>query len=192
MVKNQEKIEIRQKMLARLAALVKDEAIRRSKDVENKLLKLSIYKEAKTIMFYHPVKGEVDLRGIIRKAFSEKKVCLPVTDLASGQLKIYQISGLGDNLAKGAFGIKEPNKATAKEIDISQIDTIIIPGLAFDFKKNRLGRGGGFYDRFLSKISGSAKKIGVAFDFQVIKSLPVNLFQDQKVDIVVTDTRVVN
>jgi 5-formyltetrahydrofolate cyclo-ligase len=94
-------------------------------------------------------------------------------------------------LAKGAFGIKEPNKKKAKELDINEIDTVIVPGLAYDYSRNRLGRGGGFYDRLLKKLPNSVKKLGVAFDFQILKSLPTNLFTDQKVDLIVTENRTI-
>ncbi len=178
-------------MLARLVSLAKGEVIRRSENVEAKLSSLSMYKKSEITMFYYPLEGEVDLRKIIRKALLTKKVCLPVTDLINKQLRIYQINNLDNDLIKGSFGIKEPNKQRAEEVDIRRIDTVIVPGLAFDYQKNRLGRGAGFYDRFLQKMPNSTKKIGVAFDFQILENLPVNLSQDQKVDSIVTDSIIV-
>lgn len=191
MVKNHEKSQLRKRMLAKLVTLAKNEAIRRSRDVENRLSSLSEYRESKIIMFYYPIKGEVDVREIVRKSLLTKKVCLPAADLINKQLKIYQIEELDSDVSKGAFGIKEPNKEATKEVDIENIDLVVVPGLAFDCQKNRLGRGGGFYDRFLQKIPNSTKKIGVAFDFQILESLPVNLARDQKVDLIVTEKRVI-
>jgi len=191
MIKNQAKSQLRKRMLAKAASLTEDEAIRRSKNAEIRLSKLSLYKEAKTIVFYYPIKGELDLRRMLRKALVKKKVCLPFTDLANKRLRIYHVQDLDRDLAKGTFGIKEPRGEKIKEVDVREIDLVIVPGLAFDRQKNRLGRGGGFYDRFLKEIPDSAKKIGAAFDFQVTESLPVNLSQDQKVDLIVTDSRVI-
>jgi 5-formyltetrahydrofolate cyclo-ligase len=191
MVENYSKQQLRKQMLAKLVALTKKELRRRSKNVETKLSSLSIYKNAEVVMFYHPIEGEVDIKEIIRKACLEKKACLPVTDLATKTLKIFQIDNLEDDLVKGAFGIKEPNKEKAKELDINEIDVVIIPGLAYDYSRNRLGRGGGFYDRLLKKLPNSVKKLGVAFDFQILESLPTNLFTDQKVDLIVTEDRTI-
>jgi 5-formyltetrahydrofolate cyclo-ligase len=191
MIKKHSKQQLRKQMLAKLVALTKKELRRRSKNVEAKLSSLSIYKDSEVIMFYHPIEGEVDIKGIIRKACLEKKVCLPVTDLVSKTLKIFQINGLDDELVKGTFGIKEPNKEKAKELDISEIDTVIVPGLAYDRKRNRLGRGGGFYDRLLEKLPNSTKKVGVAFDFQILENLPTNPFTDQRVDLIVTEDKTI-
>ncbi len=191
MLEKQEKTQLRKKLLAKLADLAKNEIIRRSEDAETKISSLSIYKNSKVIMFYYPLRRELDLRKIIRKSLLTKRVCLPVTDVLNKQLRVYQIIDLDSDLVEGAFGTKEPNKEKVKEVDFREIDTIIVPGLAFDYQKNRLGRGGGFYDRFLRKIPNSTKKIGVAFDFQLLENLPVNLSQDQKVDLVVTDSKVI-
>ncbi|MCF7916315.1 MAG: 5-formyltetrahydrofolate cyclo-ligase [Candidatus Omnitrophica bacterium] len=188
MVKKQQKEQLRKQMLAKLVSLAKNELRRRSKNVETRLSSLSLYKNSETILFYHPIKGEVDIKEIIRKAFLNKKVCLPVTDFVNKRLRIFEIKDLDLGLVKGAFGIREPNKEKAKELDINQIDTVIVPGLAFDRTKNRLGRGGGFYDRLLEKLPNSVKKVGVAFDFQILSSLPTNLFTDQRVDMIVTES----
>lgn len=191
MLKNLEKDHLRKRMLAKLAALAKNEVIRRSENAAVKLSGLSCYKKSEIILFYYPLGGEVDLRKVIRKAFLTKKVCLPATDLERKKLKVYQIDSLECGLVKGAFGINEPNEKKAKEVDIKKIDTVIVPGLAFSHKKDRLGRGGGFYDRFLQELSNFTRKIGVAFDFQILENLPVNLSEDQRVDLVVTDSRII-
>ena len=73
------------------------------------------------------------------------------------------------------------------KIDIEEIDMIIVPGLAFDREKNRLGRGAGFYDRFLKRINPPTKKIGIAFEFQVLENLPIHPPVDEKVDTVVSE-----
>lgn len=191
MVKKQQKEQLRKQMLTKLVSLAKNELRRRSKNVEIKLSSLSLYKDSEVILFYYPLRGEVDVREIIRKAFSNKKVCLPVTDFANKNLRIFQINNLESSLVKGTFGIKEPNKEKAKELDIREIDTVIVPGLAFDRQKNRLGRGGGFYDRLLEKLPNSTNKVGVAFDFQILECLPTNLLTDQRVDTIVTENCII-
>ena len=92
-----------------------------------------------------------------------------------------------ENLVTGKFGIrsvKDPIK-----IDPSQIDLIIVPGAGFDRLGNRLGLGGGFYDRFLQK-TPRALKIALAFQFQIVDKIPVES-HDQKIDAIVTSEGVI-
>ena len=85
----------------------------------------------------------------------------------------------------------EPDPQKTKEIDTREIDMVIVPALGFDRKRNRLGRGAGFYDRFLAKITPPTLKVGIAFECQIVENLPVNLALDQKVDLVVTEKSII-
>ena len=187
MVIDKEKKELRQKLLKRLLSLTDEEIKRRSNNVTEKLSSLPIYKEAKIIMVYYPLPGEVDILEEIRKELGNKRFCFPKTDLKEKRMRIFEVKDLDNDFLLGAYGIREPNPQKTRETDTREIDLVIVPGLAFDHQKNRLGRGAGFYDRFLSDISGSTKKIGIAFDFQVLENLPVNLSFDQKVDTLVSE-----
>ena len=187
MVIDRKKKELRQKLLERLLSLTEGEIKRRSQDVTKKLSSLPIYKESKIVMVYYPLPGEVDILEEIRKELGSKRFCFPVTDLKEKRMRIFEVKDLDKDFIPGAYGIMEPNPQKTKETDIGEIDLVIVPGLAFDHQKNRLGRGAGFYDRFLANTSGSTKKIGIAFDFQVLENLPVNLSFDQKVDAVVSE-----
>ena len=90
----------------------------------------------------------------------------------------------GDKRLKiGTFGIKEPDSDSEK-IEIHDIDLFIVPGIAFDGNRNRLGRGKGFYDRILQNVK--APILGVCFDFQLFDNIPVNQ-QDMKMTKIITD-----
>ena len=191
MVINNEKKALRQKLLERLLDLTEQELRRRSKNVEEKLSNLSIYKNAKVIMGYYPLKGEVDILGKIREDFASKRFCFPVMDLKGKRLRIFEVRNLDKDFIFGPFGVKEPDTKITKEVNIKEIDLIIVPGLGFDREKNRLGRGAGFYDRFLSDIETSTQKVGIAFDFQILSNLPTNLSLDQKVDVVVGESFII-
>ena len=187
MIKDEKK-ELRKKLLRQLLSLTKEEIKRRSENVSEKLSNLSIYKQAKTIMAYYPLRGEVDILGMIRKDIGNRRFCFPVMDIKGKNLLIYEVSNLDDDFCAGPYGVREPDTKRTKQLSIEEIDMIIVPGLAFDRKNNRLGRGGGFYDRFLSKIILPIKKVGLAFDCQISKNLPIQLPFDQKVDIVVCES----
>lgn len=191
MVVNRSKQELRQKLLAELLSLTRDEIKRRSKNVERQLSALPIYKQAKVIMAYYPLKGEVDIREIIRKDFVRKRFCFPVMDLKATNLRIFEAKKLDEDFIPGPFGVKEPDPEKAEAVDVEVIDLIIVPGLAFDRQKNRLGRGAGFYDRFLSSVPSSTPKIGLAFEFQVLESLPVHLPLDRKVNTIVSENFII-
>jgi 5-formyltetrahydrofolate cyclo-ligase len=91
-------------------------------------------------------------------------------------------------LVAGSFGILEP-AAAAPIVDPEDIDAILVPGVAFDVTGNRLGHGGGYYDRLLPRLRGDALRIGLAFDEQVFEEIPVEE-HDAPLDAVVTPTQV--
>ena len=191
MVLEREKQGIRQKLLERLLSLTKNEIKRRSKNVEDRLSELPIYKQAKVIMVYYPLRGEVDILRKIRKDLGSKRFCFPVVDLKAKNLRIFEITNLDEDFCVGAWGVMQPDMEKTKEVDIKEIDVVIVPGLAFDRQRNRLGRGAGFYDRFLQDITPSTKKVGIAFEFQILENLPTNLSWDQKVDTVVSENFII-
>lgn len=94
------------------------------------------------------------------------------------------------NLQKGRFGILEPkNKIRLKSF--SKIAAVIVPGIAFDKKGNRLGFGKGYFDKFLKKIKSDALKIGLAFSFQVLKKIPTTK-NDIKMDFIITEKEIID
>jgi len=190
MVKS-EKNELRKNLLGQLLSLTEEEIKRRSKNVSEKLSNLPIYKQAKTIMVYYPIKGEVDILGAIRKDIGNRRFCFPVMDLAKKDILIYEVKDLDNDFCTGPYGIREPDVKRTRQLSVNEIDMIVVPGLAFDRKKNRLGRGGGFYDRFLSKIIMPAKKVGLAFDCQILEDLPIQPPFDQQVDVVVCESETI-
>lgn len=191
MVLEREKQGIREKLLERLLSLTKNEIKRRSKDVEDRLSELPIYKQAKVIMVYYPLRGEVDILRKIRKDLGSKRFCFPVMDLKAKNLRIFEITNLDEDFCAGAWGVMQPDTEKTKELNIKEIDVVIVPGLAFDRQRNRLGRGAGFYDRFLQDITPPTKKVGIAFEFQILENLPTNLSWDQKVDTVVSENFII-
>lgn len=183
-----EKKELRKTLLGKLLSLTKEELKRRSENVEKLLSGLPIYKESKVIMAYYPLKGEVDVLGMMRKAHAQgKRFCFPVMDLETSGLRAFEVKNFDDDFSVGPFKVTEPDTEKTGEVDIEEIDMLIVPGLAFDYQKNRLGRGEGFYDRFLKRIKPPTIVVGIAFDFQILKRLPTHHPTDEKVDIVVSE-----
>jgi len=182
------KENIRKKLLRQLLSFAREEIERRSKNVEKIISNLSIYKSAKAIMVYYPLKGEVNLLGIVRKALNKKEVCFPVIDLKNKNLVPYIVGDLERDFVKGPYGVREPDIKKTRQYPVENLDLVFVPGIAFSPSKYRLGRGGGFYDRFIKTLSKGTKTIGVAFDCQIINDLPVSIPHDERVDFVVTES----
>lgn len=140
----------------------------------------------KVYALYAPTRNEVDVLPLAEELLAAQKiVLLPRTVRDNRRLDFCRIQSPRD-LVPGNFGILEPGPGCALW-DAAQIDTVVIPGVAFDRAGHRLGFGGGYYDRFLPRLSPGTLKVALAFDFQLLESLPVEAY-DQCVSIVVTDT----
>ena len=141
--------------------------------IENKLFELEAIKKAKTILFYASLPGEVDTFAMITKAIKLKKhICLPVVVKNQKNMIPTLTKNLTD-LENGHYGIAQPRPDASLEVNLKDIDAVIVPGLSFDKFCNRLGRGAGYYDRFLCRLPSRTVTVGLAFDFQLTESLPV-------------------
>jgi 5-formyltetrahydrofolate cyclo-ligase len=139
-----------------------------------------IFKTARTVGVYMPLSDEVDITPIFQNP--EQSFFIPAFDEMSGS---YRMARLTPKLKKGRFGIPEPENPVFAAKD--EIDLIVVPGLAFDPSGNRIGRGGGFYDRLLPQYSAS--RAGICFDFQCLKSLPAEE-HDARMDWIVTNRQI--
>ena len=139
---------------------------------------MSCFREAKTVLLYYPIHNEVDLRPLLSKYEGQKTFLFPVTHRHSIEVRPYDGE---DMMRKGRLGVPEPQTETFK----GSIDLILVPGVVFDQHCHRIGRGGGYYDRFLSK-QRSATKVGVCYSFQLKKHDVPHTRYDRKMDRVVT------
>ncbi|MFC1804341.1 5-formyltetrahydrofolate cyclo-ligase [Candidatus Omnitrophota bacterium] len=163
------KQQIRSKILLRLKTQKEDEQDRKSRDIKRKLSENASFRKAKSVMFYVSFDGEVNTEDMIKVAQKQgKTVTVPVCG-QDRTLKPY-ILGARTRLKSGPYGTKEPVKS--KAVSPQDLDLVVVPGVAFDKKGRRLGRGKGYYDRFLSKLPRLKPTIGLAFDFQILPILP--------------------
>lgn len=143
---------------------------------------------ARTVMVFGPAPGEVDVRPVARRCLAlGKAVCLPRVGWDSGELTPCCVSSVDSGLFVRQNGVPEPSD-DAHAVSATDVDLVLVPGLAFDPSGGRLGRGGGFYDRFLAGLSPRALRVGVAFDEQVVPMVPRGPM-DVMVHAVVTPTR---
>ncbi len=139
------------------------------------------FRASKTVLLYHSLSDEVNTHTFIDKWCSQKLVLLPKVIDDELELRIYHNAS---ELQVGAFGIAEPTGELFT--DYAQIDFVAVPGIAFDTKGNRLGRGKGYYDRLLPKLT-NAYKAGICFPYQLVDTVPTEP-TDIKMDTVITLT----
>jgi len=180
------KEDIRRIMLKRRKNMNQDEIDCKSQRIAELLFSLDIIQNSQIIMVYVNMPGEVRTEKIIQDLLNAgKTVVVPVCIPQEVNLLPSQIKGL-DELAPGHYGILEPKKEFIRPVDPGVLEIIIVPGLAFDMQGNRIGHGKGYYDRFLMRVSPFAKKVGLAFEFQIVYNIPVCHF-DVPMDLIVTE-----
>lgn len=177
---------LRTRIRAALHSLSRAEREARAAAGRARLRRQPLWREAGAILFYAPVGDELDLWPLLLGALTEgKTVALPRFVAAASAYEAAGVSDPARDLRPGRFGIREPGPG-CPAIPLNRLDLILVPGIAFDLCGHRLGRGQGFYDRLLSRVSGL--KCGVAFDEQVVPALPVEP-HDVRVDCILTPTR---
>jgi len=189
---------LRELLLSERDTINKETKKTKENAIRKRLFSLEFFKQAKTILFYASFRSEVDtIKAIHNTLKLKKRVALPVVDEVHKQLKVYEVHDISE-LTPGYMGIPEPVVARALNMSLKQIDIEIIPGIGFDTKGNRLGYGAGYYDKLLShrskrllKTKGRITTIALAFEEQITENIPSEP-HDIRVDIIVTDKRVIN
>ena len=147
--------------------------------ITERVRNLPVFRSARRIGAYMPLPGEPDIRPLF--ALPDRRFFIPAFDEAAGA---YRLAALTADLRPGRFGIPEPSAPDWA----GHLDLILVPGNAFDRTGNRLGRGGGFYDRILAQYPG-AVPVGLCFDCRVVDSLPVEP-HDRAVAWIITESQV--
>lgn len=160
----EEKKQIRRQIKSLRLELSEFEMQQEANLVFSKIESTEVFKAAKTILIYWSTPDELPTHETVKKWSAEKQIILPTV---SGDDLILRQYSNHTQMKQGSLGIWEPDSSETFEGDI---DLVIVPGVAFDMGKNRLGRGKGFYDRFFEYFKTT--KIGVGFDFQLLESVP--------------------
>lgn len=179
---------LRKRLLGLLRNQKEETRFQKSALIRSKLFERQEFKDASTIMFYASFDGEVDTREMIKEAKAQgKKVVLPIIIKEEKKIIPSLIEDLENDLTDGPYGIQQPKTKPAQELNLEALGVVVVPGVAFDKKANRLGRGQGYYDRFLKQLPSFVTTIGLAFDFQIVDNLPSLKDHDIPVSFVITN-----
>lgn len=143
---------------------------------------MPLLRDAQTVVAYYSLDDEVDTHGMIDELLAAGKTVYLPKVVSGEQMVLCRYTGQ-ESLQQGAFGIMEPFGPSMPTN--TTIDVVLVPGMAFDAQGHRLGRGKGYYDRFLSALSNPRPQlIGVCFNFQKVDFVPTDPF-DVAVDVVI-------
>lgn len=168
------KIKIRKEILTLLRNQKEDDWLGKSVQIREKFWRDPDFVNSRTVLFYASFQGEVETFHLMQEALKAgKQIALPVVDLHRKEIIPKRVTRLEEDLEYGPYNIQQPKKGTTRDIGIDTIDLVVVPAVAFDREGYRLGRGAGYYDRFLKNIPQGTPLIGLAFDFQILQNLPL-------------------
>lgn len=180
--KRDEKNLIRKQMKQLRADMTRTERFEKSMQIFEKLITVPEFKRADRIYTYVSMDNEIDTIMLIDYSLSiEKRVFVP--RVSGKDMEFYEISDISE-LSLGYMGIYEPD-INGREPDYSRTGFMCMPGLAFDRSYNRIGYGGGFYDRYLS-VENKLYKAALAYEAQLLESIPAQDV-DVRPDMIVTE-----
>ena len=150
---------------------------------------LPAFVSAKCVALFAPLPSEPDVHPLIEEAWAHgKRVVLPLM-IKHGtvpELDWHEVTNWDDVIVPGPFGVREPDPLRCTRVKATEVDCAFVPGVAFDAEGYRLGRGGGFYDSFLSRVPATLPRIGLFFVIQKVVSVPKE-DHDQRLRAVITE-----
>lgn len=179
---------LRADVIARRDALKAETRRRDSQAITANLLALPEYRAAVVVCAYASFGSEFDTAAFCSDVVaSGKRLLLPRVNRAARMLELREVKNLGGDLVAGVWGISEPAER-CPIVPLTSVEFLLVPGVAFTAKGERLGYGGGFYDRLLSGLDAKTSRVAAAFALQVVDSIPTGP-NDQRVHMIVTENR---
>lgn len=181
---------IRKEILKKRDEISTDVKAEKDSIIKDRLFNVPEFIAATVVFFYASFRSEVKTLKMIEESLRiGKKIVLPKVDKEKHRLSLYEIRDVSE-LSPGYMGIPEPSPRDDRLVNLDDIDLVIIPGAAFDYSGNRLGYGAAYYDILLSEGKKKIPIIALAYEEQLVDSI-LSETHDVKVDIIVTDKRVI-
>jgi 5-formyltetrahydrofolate cyclo-ligase len=182
------KATIRKLIIQKRKALSNLKQNEKSLVIAQRLLNMGEFKTSKAVFCFLSTAHEVKTEEIILKAFRlGKDVLVPLLNPQEGNMQIVRVPSDAKFII-GKHGVREPSLKTGEVVSSACIDFVVTPGLAFDTFGNRIGYGGGHYDKLFKNISNDVTRVAIGYDFQILESVPCSNF-DESVHFIVTETK---
>jgi 5-formyltetrahydrofolate cyclo-ligase len=180
------KAALRRQLIAARDALPPATRRELSARITSQLLALDAYRQASCVLAYMSFGSEFDTAALVTDALaSGKQLCLPRVDRSTRRLEVHYVENPAGDLQTGTWGIREP-RAECPPADLAGIDFVLLPGVAFTPQCDRLGYGGGFYDRLIPRFAQRPPLVAASFALQIRDTVPLDA-NDQRVDVVITE-----
>ncbi len=181
------KAALRRQILAARDALPATKRCELSAAITSQMLALDAYRNAACVLAYMSFGSEFDTTALVADALaSGKRLCLPRVNRDTRRLELREVTNAESDLQSGTWGIREP-RVDRPPADLARIDFILLPGVAFTPRCDRLGYGGGFYDRLIPRFASRPPLVAAAFSLQICEEVPLDA-NDQRIDIVITES----
>ncbi|MBF0301542.1 MAG: 5-formyltetrahydrofolate cyclo-ligase [Desulfamplus sp.] len=178
-------------VLEKMSMLTEEEKVAKQKAVESNLLSFANFLEAELVLLYIQRSTELPTEKIIRTSLDVRKgIVLPAYSESRHSITLLRINNYDSDIIKTESDVLEPDTNLCKKIPLDMIDVALIPGLAFDEKGGRVGFGDGFYNRLISKLPETTRKIAIAFEEQLVEHIPMES-RKYNLDIIITDKRTI-
>ena len=197
-----QKSQIRREVLEARMQLSEQSCCQKSLEICSLLDTSGLLLTVRTVFCYKSFKNEVNTEPIIELLRTRGiTVCYPrieIEPMTVGDetqhrtMNLYQADQAGnteEDFELGAYGIREPNPMHCRKVLPTAVDLVLVPGVAFDRSMNRLGYGGGYYDRFFPKTQETCIRVALAFELQLVNSIPVDPY-DTVMDYLITEKKV--
>ena len=189
---NEDRQDLRKRILGARDRLSGNERHEKSISVMHNFWSLPERQQWSTLFIYVNFRSEVETMELIKRCLELGiRVAVPLVEASTASMIPLLIEDPEKDLVPGYYNIPEPDPQKTLRVEPSRIDAAVIPGSVFDIHGGRLGYGGGYYDRFLVNDAPQARRIGFAFELQVVDKVPLEP-HDQPLDILITEKRIVN
>ncbi len=186
-----DKARLRKEILKRRDALCARERETKSAQIAERFFSLPEYASARTIFVYAAFRSEVQTQSLILEMLrGGRRLVASRTDPVARRLVLFEIDDPLQDLISGYMGIPEPKEDASRAIALQALDLVVTPAVGYDPSGNRLGYGGGYYDRLFGQLRADTPRVGFAFEAQIVSSIPTEP-HDARIPIIVTEARVI-
>jgi 5-formyltetrahydrofolate cyclo-ligase len=181
------KSELRKSVIERRSSISLPARQTANRTISKRVLAMGGFNDAQTVMAYMSIAAEFSTMEFVRATLAlGKNLVLPKVNRDEKKLDLFRVKNIDTDLTPGVWEILEPNPERCEKISAEDIEFVLVPGVAFDVHCNRLGYGGGFYDRLLDDLGPFVSLVAPAFALQIVERVPIEE-HDIPLNVIITE-----